>query len=108
MSDIEMEKEILELGLTAPRITPEHIESLMDKVEYRVHVVEGTTTTQATALLDGFSLAIGVTACVDPANFNAQLGAKYAIEKARDLASDKLWELEGYALKFHSLVKLNQ
>ena len=99
MSDKEMEKEIVSLGLTAPRVTLESIESLMASVVYDVHVIPDTTTTLATAMLDGFTLATEQTACVDKANFNAELGAKYAIEAAKASAQSKLWELEGYALK---------
>jgi hypothetical protein len=99
MSDKQMELDILALDLTAPRVTPEYIDALMELVTYAVHVIPGTTTTLATALLNGFSLATGQTACVDKENFNAKLGAKYAIKAAKLLAKDKLWELEGYCLK---------
>ena len=98
----QMEQEIVELGLTAPRITLDRIKQLMAGVDYKVRVIDGTTTTHAVAMLDGFSLAVGMSACVDPANFNAELGEKYAILDAEKKAQDKLWELEGYALKFHS------
>ena len=98
--NIEMEQDIVELNLTAPRVTLERIRELMGQVEYKVHIVEGTTTTQAVAVLDGFTLATGSTSCVDPDNFNKELGAKYAIYEAEDLAKDKLYELEGYLLKF--------
>jgi len=101
--DEQMEKEIVELGLTAPRVTLDSIKALMAKVEYKVHVVEGTTTTHAVALLDGFSLAIGMSSCVDPANFNEELGRKYSIIDAEEKAQKKLWELEGYRLKFSPL-----
>jgi hypothetical protein len=37
-------------------------------------------------------------ACVDPRNFNAKLGADYAIQDCVNAARDKLWELEGYHL----------
>lgn len=99
MSDKEMEKEIVSLGLTAPRVTLESIEALMASVVYDVHVIPDTNTTLATAILDGFTLATEQTSCVDKANFNAELGAKYAIEAAKASAKSKLWELEGYALK---------
>jgi len=103
-TDEKMENEIVTLGLTAPRITLEAIEALMARVQYKVHVVEGTTTTQATAMLDGFTLSIGQTACVDPTNFNEELGRKYAIIDAEYKAQKKLWELEGYRLKFSPFV----
>jgi len=97
--DTDMENEISDLGLNAPRVTKDHIDELMEKVEFKTSVVEGTTTTLAVAMLDGFTLAIEKTACVDPKNFNAELGAKYATIAAVDSARDKLWELEGWRLK---------
>lgn len=97
--DAEMEIEINELGLLAPRVTNDHINELMSRVEYSISVVDGTTTTLAVAMINGFTLAIGKTACVDPKNFNAELGAKYAKLNAEEAARDKLWELEGWRLK---------
>ena len=100
--DTRMEVDINQLGLNAPRVPKEHIDNLMSHVEYKTHIVEGTTTTVAVAVLPmgtvDFILAIESTACVDKSNFNAQLGAKYAIEKAAITARNKLWELEGYVL----------
>ena len=82
--DAEMERDIQALELTAPRVTPEQIDALMRGVRYEVQVVPGTTTTLATAIAaNGFTLAIGMTACADPANFNAEFGAKYAIKGCR-------------------------
>ncbi|MEN3759330.1 Gp49 family protein [Aeromonas veronii] len=100
--DAEMERDIEALGLTAPRVTPDQIEALMRGVRYEVQVVTGTTTTLATAIAaNGFTLAIGMTACADPANFNAELGAKYAIKDAEAKARQELWKLEGWRLKCH-------
>lgn len=100
--DAEMERDIQALELTAPRVTPEQIDALMRGVRYEVQVVPGTTTTLATAIAaNGFTLAIGMTACADPANFNADLGAKYAIKDAEAKARQELWKLEGWRLKCH-------
>lgn len=100
--DARMEADINQLGLNAPRVPKEHIDNLMQYVQYKTHIVEGTTTTVAVAVLPmgtvDFTLSIESTACVDKSNFNAELGAKYAIEKAAVSARDKLWELEGYVL----------
>lgn len=100
--DARMEADINQLGLNAPRVPKEHIDMLMEHVQYKTHIVEGTTTTVAVAVLPmgtvDFTLAIESTACVDKSNFNAALGAKYAIEKAAESARNKLWELEGYVL----------
>ncbi|MDM5100327.1 Gp49 family protein [Aeromonas salmonicida] len=98
--DVEMERDIEVLNLTAPRITPEQIDELMAGVTYHTQVIPGTTTTVATAIAaNGFTLAIGMTACADPANFNAEFGAKYAIRDAESKARGELWKLEGWRLK---------
>jgi hypothetical protein len=76
------------------------IDQLMAGVTYSTHVVPGTTTTVAYAIApSGFVLCIGESACASPENFNPALGIEIAMTKARDLARDKLWELEGYRLK---------
>lgn len=104
MSDSDMEKEIIEKGLTYPRITNDEIEEKMKSVGYHSHVVPGTTTTVITATLPmahlDFTLGTDIMACVDPRNFNAELGVKYGIEKAAKTAKDTLWMLEGYRLAY--------
>ena len=81
------------------KVTKEQIDAIMAGVTYHVYRVPDTTTTIAVAFdKDGFMLAIGFSACVDPANFDAKLGEQYACEDAERKASAKLWELEGYKL----------
>lgn len=105
-----MEKEIVDKGLTYPRITNDEIEDKMKEVKFHCHIVPGTTTTVITAfILMGhipFTLSTEIMACVDPRNFNAGLGEKYGIEKAYKAAKDKLWELEGYRLSYSIANKL--
>lgn len=63
--------------------------------ETKYHVWEGTTLTSCVLVLhNGFTVS-GESACVDPANFNIELGRKYA----REQAIDKLWPLLGYELR---------
>jgi len=87
------EKEIKEKGLTAPRVTPERLEEVIKKERY--HVFEGTTTTVCCLILENGFTVVGESACASPENFNAELGRKIA----RDNAKNKIWALEGYALK---------
>lgn len=103
MDDKSTEQRITALGLDKPRVKPEHINALLDTVEYVTVQPEGTTSTFCHAYLPGtdgkrFSLATGHSACVIPENFNAQLGIDLAKSKAVSAARDKLWELEGYSL----------
>lgn len=98
-SEQKIEQIIVDLGLTAPRITPAMIDELMREVTYSTHVVPGTKTTVATAIDGaGFTLCAVSSASVSPENFNPALQIEIAITKARDAARAKLWELEGYRL----------
>ena len=94
------EEEIESLGLNAPRVTAEQIDELLRGVTFHTYVVPGTTTTIATAIAaNGFTLATGLAGCASPENFNADLGAKYAIRDAESNARQELWKLEGWRLK---------
>lgn len=96
-----IEDEIQAKGLTAPRVTKADIDALMARIVYTYDVrPNGSTSTLAHAFLDGeFLLASGHSACVSVENFDAELGMKIATENARKAAENKLWELEGYALR---------
>jgi hypothetical protein len=98
--DQAVEAQIQAKGLLAPRVTPAQIDALMERVNYvTVQRPGDTTSTYVHAFLDGrFALGTGFSACVDPANFNADIGSEIATKKAMSAARDKLWELEGYRL----------
>ena len=93
MTDDKIEKEIQQKGLTAPRITPEHLENVIVNEQY--HVFDGTTFTACLLTLKNGYTVIGESACASPENFNAELGRKIARENAKN----KIWSLEGYLLK---------
>jgi len=100
MNDQAIELEIQAKGLTAARVTKDHIDALMARVTYVGGRVEQTTSTIVHAFLDGgFLLASGHSACVSPENFNAELGFNMARDQAEVKARDQLWLLEGYALR---------
>jgi hypothetical protein len=108
----EIEKEIQEKGLTAPRVTPADIESNIAQEHYFTvgdalkAKYQGGPEYQATSaavdlltfcvivLKNGFTVT-GESACASPENFNAELGRKIA----RGNAVNKIWPLMGYALK---------
>lgn len=93
MNDNEIENEIKEKGLTAPRVTPEHLESVIVSEQY--HVFQNTTFTACLLTLKNGYTVLGESACASPENFNADLGRKIA----RDNAKNKIWSLEGYLLR---------
>ena len=48
-------------------------------------------------MTNGFVIGSGFSACVNPADYNQELGEKYAIERALADAENNLWQCEGYA-----------
>lgn len=105
-TDEQMEQEIQDKGLEAPRVTLDQIKEMMKRVQYVFEQPEGTTSTFAHAFLNGdFYLATGHTACVSKENFDVSLGIKYAQEEAAQKAQDKLWELEGYNLYRNPMIE---
>lgn len=77
-----------------------HINDLVASLEFKFARIEETTTTVCEAFLpNGFSVGSGKSACVDPDNFDYDLGCKYAMERAIQDATNTLWMLEGYLLK---------
>lgn len=91
--EIEIEKMIQDKGKTAPRITPDHIDAQIVAEAY--HVFPGTTLTLcALTLKNGFHV-VGESAAASPENFDEEIGRKIS----RDNARNKIWALEGYALR---------
>jgi len=93
MNDRKLEEEIVELGLTAPRITPDDIENVI--VEEAYYIFPDTTVTVCLLTLkNGFNV-LGESACASPENFDKGVGRKVALANAKT----KIWALEGYLLK---------
>ena len=93
MSEQEIEKEIQDKGLTAPRLTPSLIDLLIAGRDF--HVFGDTCLTVCCLTLKNGFTVTGESACASPENFNAEIGQKIAFEQARS----KIWMLEGYLLK---------
>ena len=88
-----LEAEIKAKGLNAPRLNPQMIDETIVGEAY--YVFPGTTLTVcALTLRNGFQVT-GESAAASPENFNAEIGRKIA----RDNARNKIWALEGYALR---------
>ena len=101
MREQEIEKEIQDKGLTAPRVTPDRLDEVILIENY--HVFAGSQLTVCClTLINGFTVT-GESACASPENFDAGIGRKIAKSNARD----KIWALEGYLLK-QSLYDNNQ
>lgn len=91
--DQEIEYEIQNKELNAPRLNPAHIDSQIKDIRY--HRVEGTTTTICSLILMNGFVVNGESASASLANFDKDLGNKIAFNNARD----KIWMLEGYLLR---------
>lgn len=117
MSDKEIEQEIQDKGLSAPRITPTDIDANVIAEAYftahdgmlgayrthgDVHQGVGQITHKSLELLticvlvlrNGFTVT-GESACASPENFDEELGRKIA----RQNAAQKIWPLMGYELR---------
>lgn len=122
MSDKYIEQQIQEKGKTAPRVTPDHIQSIIASevyftasnglvgANYEVEKrnLDPINETQeldnfnqlelltfcVLVLANGFTVT-GESACASPENFDADIGRKIA----RENAVNKIWMLEGYLLK---------
>lgn len=57
------------------------------------YIQDGTLTICVCRLQNGFRV-VGASACVDPAQYDPQVGERLALEDAKD----QIWQLEGYLL----------
>lgn len=104
-----IEQEILDKGLTAPRITPADVEAnIKEEFFFTAHNGHFGATQECLevdsplhlltfcvlVLKNGFTVT-GESACASPENFDAEVGQKIA----RRNAVDKIWPLMGYELK---------
>ena len=109
MSEEHIEQQIQEKGLTAPRITPSHIDSKVKHVYYHSPLAaidpkqamdEKTYQTLrcltfCTIVMENGFTVTGESACASPENFDPFIGQEIAFKNARE----KIWQLEGYLLK---------
>lgn len=91
--EAQIEKEIQDKGLNAPRLTPALIDEAITSEQY--HVFPGTTMTVCALTLRNGYIVTGESAAASPENFDQAIGRKIA----RDNARNKIWALEGYLLR---------
>lgn len=75
-----------------PKVTKASIEARVKKVDYLV-LPDSTVTLCNITMVNGFSVR-GESACVDPGNFNMEIGQGLAYKDA----FSKIWAFEGYLL----------
>ena len=86
--------EKVEEKVTAPTITQEYIDSIMEHSDIEVSTVFDKCTIVSCRLPNGFVI-IESSACVSPENYDEAMGFDICMKKIED----KVWELEGYRLQ---------
>lgn len=74
------------------KVSEQEVQDAIRREHY--HHFEGTTVTVCVLVLDNNFTAVGDSACVDPSEFNANMGR----EIARRRAFDKAWAYLGFRL----------
>jgi N4 Gp49/Sf6 Gp66 family protein len=87
-----VEDEIKAKGLTAPRVTPDHVDNCIKAEAF--HIFPGTTLTVCCLTLQNGFCVTGESAAASPENFDEALGRKIARARARD----RIWTLDDRAL----------
>ena len=95
--DEDLEKEIVDKGLTAPRVTLEGIKKKIITVDIVTHVTRSGSKLRWAVLemSNGFTITGKPSASVSPENDDIEIGEKIAV----DNAMNEVWAFEGYLLK---------
>ena len=75
-------------------VRKENIDKLIAEAEISVETRFSKVTVVCCKLKNGFVITEAA-GCVDPANYSEEIGVKICMERI----TNKLWELEGYALQ---------
>jgi len=96
-TDEQLENEINEKGLNAPRVTLDGLHKKIVDVEIVKHTTKGGGILRWGVLTmeNGFAVTGNPSAAVSVENDNAEIGEKIAIQNAQK----EVWALEGYLLK---------
>ena len=97
MNEAELEQQIQDNGLTAPRVTPGDLDAAIDSVDVVKHITPSGSVLRWAVfnLKNGFAVTGKPSAAVSAANDNEEIGRQVAIDNARD----ELWAFLGYQLK---------
>jgi hypothetical protein len=75
-------------------VTQEQVDGIFNASTFSIDTVLDKCTVVSVQLPNGF-IIVESSACVDPVNYNEQLGADICIQRIKN----KIWELEGYKLQ---------
>lgn len=87
-----VETELQSLNLTAPRVTPEMIDAMIESTTFTLLQCKKMMVCQV-RLNNGYTL-LGMNTCVSPENFNLKLAEQFSLERARE----QIWPLAGFLL----------
>ena len=93
MNETELEQELTDKKLNAPRLSPALIDVTILTEQY--YIFPGTVMTVCCLTLQNGYNVVGTSAPASPENFNEEIGRKIA----KDHARNQIWALEGYLLK---------
>jgi hypothetical protein len=79
-------------ALPGEKVTAGYMDERIEKIDFAY--LPGTTLTICTVQLDNGCVVIGESACVDPENYNKDIGDQLALRNAKN----KLWPLFGFLL----------
>lgn len=80
--------------MSETKVTPEQIEAIISASKIEVTTIGEKTTLVHAVLPNGFVI-VESSSCVDPENYNEELGKSLCIGRIKN----KIWELEGYRLQ---------
>jgi Phage protein (N4 Gp49/phage Sf6 gene 66) family len=92
-SDLKLEQKLQELQANAPRLTPQHVYSLITKETFTRLPSQKKLTCELT-LKNGYTVT-GESSTVSPENFRQEIGEQVS----RERATAQIWPLEGYLLQ---------
>lgn len=95
----QIEQEIQAKGLSAPRLSPEHIDQVIVSKTFTLLPSSKCLVCELT-LKNGFTVR-GESSVVSKENYNQEIGEKIAFTNARD----QIWKLEAYLLQEKLWVK---
>lgn len=80
--------------MSGKKVTEEHVDAIMAASHFREEMLGDKTTVVMAELPNGFVI-VESSSCVDPANYNHELGVKLCKERIRG----RVWMLEAYPLQ---------
>ena len=82
-------------GFQSPTVTAKQVEELVDDSQIAISKIGEKTTLVRVTLECGFEL-IETSSCVNPDNYDHELGMDLALRKIKD----RIWAFEGYRLQW--------